>query len=77
MTNKGRAEEEPEIPIDPADLNICSFRGPGLHDTPPVKIIHIPTGIEVTGSGESTEKENLSKAMRLLRERLRDSFGRS
>jgi len=77
MINKGPTEEEPEIPIDPVDLNICTFRGPGLHDTPPVKIKHIPTGIEVTGFGEPTEKENKAKAMRLLRERLRDSFGKS
>lgn len=77
MTNKGSHEEEPEIPIDPVDLNICRFRGPGLHDTPHVRIIHISTGIDVTGSGEPTEKENKAKALRLLRERLRDSFGKS
>lgn len=74
MKNTGQIEEDPDIPIEPRDLRIDTFAITGKSDRP-VRITHVPTGIEVIASGEATEADNKAKAMRLLRERLRDSFG--
>ena len=73
MTSRGQIEEGPDIPIEPKDLRIDTFEIAGQQDRP-VRITHLPTGIEVRASGEATETENKAKAMRLLPERLRQRF---
>ncbi len=67
-------EEDPYGPIAPKDLRVDTFRWKG-QDEWPVRITHIPTGIQVTASEEATEVQNKAKALRLLREKLRGSSG--
>ncbi len=74
MTSTGQIEGDPGIPIEPKDLRIDTFVISGRQDRP-VRITHLPTGVQVTASGEATEAGNKAKAMRLLFEKLPGSFG--